>query len=216
MIRRSFDVVTALLALSVIAIPLAVVAAAIKIASPGPALFRQIRIGRRGTRFVLYKFRTMQSCATGALVTTAGDDRVYPLGRWLRKWKLDELPQFWNVLRGDMSIVGPRPEVERFVRHYTAAQREILETRPGLASVSALVFANEAELLGTASDPEATYINELMPKKVAIDLAYENRRTLWSDVRLLGMIMLFVAGGSSRVPVGTLATAGDASAQFPS
>ena len=216
MIRRSFDVVSAFVALSVIAIPLAVIAAAIKIASPGPVVFHQTRIGRRGTPFVLYKLRTMRSCATGALVTTAGDDRVYPLGRWLRKWKLDELPQFWNVLRGDMSIVGPRPEVERFVRHYTPAQREILDTRPGLASVSALVCANEAELLGRASDPESTYINEFMPKKVAIDLAYENRRTLWSDVRLLAMIVLFVAGGSSRVPVGTMATAGDASAQFPS
>jgi lipopolysaccharide/colanic/teichoic acid biosynthesis glycosyltransferase len=216
MIRRSFDVVIAFLALSVIAMPLAVIAAAIKIASPGPVMFHQTRIGKRGMPFVLYKLRTMRSCATGALVTTAGDDRVYPLGHWLRKWKLDELPQFWNVLRGDMSIVGPRPEVERFVRHYTPAQREILDTRPGLASVSALVFANEAELLGRASDPELTYITELMPKKVAIDLAYERRRTLWSDVRLLAMIVLFVAHGSSRVPAGTLATAGDASAQFPS
>jgi lipopolysaccharide/colanic/teichoic acid biosynthesis glycosyltransferase len=198
MIRRSFDVLLAFLALTFIAIPVVIVAAAIKVASPGPVMFRQIRIGRRGTPFVLYKFRTMRTSATGALVTSAGDDRVYPLGRWLRKWKLDELPQFWNVLRGDMSIVGPRPEVERFVRHYTPGQREILDARPGLASVSALVFANEAELLGLSSDPEATYINEVMPKKLAIDLAYESRRTLWSDVRLLGMIMLFVAGGSSR------------------
>ncbi len=207
MIRRVFDVTVAIVALAIVSVPLLVLAAIVKIASPGPVLFRQARIGRCGVPFALYKIRTMRCAAPGALVTAAGDDRIYPAGRWLRKWKLDELPQFWNVLRGDMSIVGPRPEVERFVRQYRVAEQPILESRPGLASVSALVYANEPELLQRASDPESTYINELMPNKVAIDLAYEQTRTLWSDVRLLGQIALFVAGRHSTSVVDTYAMA---------
>jgi lipopolysaccharide/colanic/teichoic acid biosynthesis glycosyltransferase len=208
-IRRVFDVIVAVVALTTVALPLLVIAGIVKIASPGPVLFRQARVGRRGVPFALYKFRTMRCSVAGALVTAAGDDRIYPVGRWLRKWKLDELPQFWNVLRGDMSIVGPRPEVERFVRHYLPAERQILEGKPGLASVSALVYANEPELLDSAPDPEAMYINELMPKKIAIDLAYEQTRTLWSDVRLLGQIALFVVRRQSSLTVGTYAIAPD-------
>ena len=209
MIRRVFDVIVAVVGLAIVSVPLLVLAAIVKIASPGPVLFRQARVGRRGVPFALYKIRTMRCAAPGALVTAAGDDRIYPVGRWLRRWKLDELPQFWNVLRGDMSIVGPRPEVERFVRQYRVAEQPILDSRPGLASVSALVYANEPELLQRAADPESMYINELMPKKVAIDLAYEHTRTLWSDVRLLGQIALFVAGGHSTSVVGTYAITPD-------
>ena len=132
--------------------------------------------------------------ARGAAGHHGQDNVVYPAGRWLRRWKLDELPQFWNVLRGDMSIVGPRPEVERFVRHYTPAERSILDARPGLASVSAIVYSDEPELLQAAPDPEALYINDLMPRKLAVDIDYENARTFYSDLKLLVEIALFVAG----------------------
>ena len=209
MIRRVFDVIVALLALTIVAVPLVIIAALVRFASPGSVIFRQQRIGRSGTPFHLYKFRTMQSSAAGALVTKADDDRIYPVGRWLRRWKLDELPQFWNVLRGDMSIVGPRPEVERFVRHYAPAERQILATKPGLASVSALVYANEADLLGRSANPEEMYIKDLMPKKVALDLAYEKERTLWSDVRLLARIAMFVTGLNAAAPVGACVAASE-------
>jgi lipopolysaccharide/colanic/teichoic acid biosynthesis glycosyltransferase len=199
MIRRAFDVGSAMVALALVALPLAFIAILVKLSSPGPVIYRQTRIGRRGEPFTLYKFRTMRAGVTGSQVTTGQDERIYPVGRWLRRWKLDELPQFWNVLRGDMSIVGPRPEVERFVRHYTPAERRVLDGRPGLASVSALAYADEAELLEAASDPEAMYIKELMPRKVAMDIEYENGRTLSSDLRLLGTIALFVAGRSSKL-----------------
>ena len=137
--------------------------------------------------------------ATGSQVTVTGDRRIYPVGRWLRRWKIDELPQFWNVFRGDMSVVGPRPEVARFVREYDAAQGRILDSRPGLASVSQLVYPHEPELLEAASDPEAVYVSQLMPRKIAVDLQYEATRTILSDLRLLAEMALLVVGKSFRI-----------------
>ncbi len=194
MLRRAFDLVASSLALAALAIPIGVVAALIKRDSRGPVFFVQPRVGRGGGLFGLYKFRTMRTGTSGPAVTAAGDPRITRLGGALRRWKIDEIPQLWNVLRGDMSIDGPRPEVERFVRHYTPAQREILHVKPGLASMAQLVFPHEAEALAASSDPEGDYIARWMPRKIAVDLDYERRRTLLRDVAFLGEVVLLVLG----------------------
>ena len=197
--RRLFDLAVSGAALAVLCIPFAVVGVVIALSSGGPVIYRQQRIGRYGRPFWLYKFRTMHVGSTGSQVTATGDRRVYPVGRWLRRWKIDELPQFWNIFRGDMSLVGPRPEVERFVRRYSAEERRLLEQKPGLASLSQLVYPHEPQLLEAATDPEAMYVSQLMPRKVAVDLQYEAVRTFWSDLRLLAEIGLLVAGKSYRI-----------------
>ena len=194
MLRRGFDLVVSLLGLALLAIPIAIVALLIKRDSPGPVFFIQPRVGKDGVLFGLFKFRTMRTGTSGPAVTAVGDPRITPLGSALRRWKIDEIPQLWNVLRGDMSVVGPRPEVERFVRHYTPAQREILRTRPGLASMAQLVFPHEAEVLAASADPEGEYIARWMPRKIAVDLEYERRRTLLTDVAFLFEVALLVAG----------------------
>lgn len=199
MSKRLFDLVVSGVVLTVLSIPFALVAMIVALSSSGPVIYRQQRIGRWGRPFWLYKFRTMRVDSTGSQVTVTGDRRVYPVGRWLRRWKIDELPQFWNIVRGEMSVVGPRPEVARFVRHYSAEARRLLDQKPGLASLSQLVYPHEPELLEAASDPEATYVSQLLPRKLAIDLQYEATRTFWSDLRLLAEVGLLVAGKSYRI-----------------
>jgi len=194
MLRRVFDLAASSLALAVFAIPIGIIALLIKRDSSGPVFFIQPRVGRGGGLFGLYKFRTMRTGTSGPAVTAAGDPRITALGAALRRWKIDEIPQLWNVLRGDMSIVGPRPEVERFVRHYTPAQREILSVRPGLASMAQLVFPHEADVLAASADPERDYLAQWMPRKIAVDLEYERRRTLLSDALFLGEVVLLVLG----------------------
>ncbi len=174
-------------------------ALALRMTGIRPPLYRQARIGRHGRPFDLYKLRTMRSSG-GAQVTVAGDQRVGRLARVVRRWKIDELPQLWNVLRGDMRLIGPRPEVERFVRQYTGAQLRILDVLPGIASMSQLVYPHEPELLRDAIDPEAVYVRELMPLKIAVDLEYERTRSATTDARLLLEIGLLVLGWRTRHP----------------
>jgi lipopolysaccharide/colanic/teichoic acid biosynthesis glycosyltransferase len=135
----------------------------------------------------------------GSQVTVDGDARVHGVGRWLRRWKLDEVPQLWNVFKGDMSVIGPRPEVARFVAHYTDEQQKILEVKPGLASLAQLVYPHEADLLSTTRDPELAYVRQLMPRKISADLSYERNRTFWSDLRLIAELCLLVAGQRPRI-----------------
>src|SRR5262249_9185579 len=135
----------------------------------------------------------------GSLVTISGDPRITPVGRILRRWKLDELPQLWNVLVGEMSVIGPRPEVERYVSHYTPEQWRLLEQTPRLAGLSQLVYPGEAEILRRCANPEEFYIRELMPKKIAVDIQYEAGRTLWTDLRLALEMLLLILGKSYRV-----------------
>jgi lipopolysaccharide/colanic/teichoic acid biosynthesis glycosyltransferase len=196
--KRSFDILFSLVGLSLLAIPFAVIGPAIKLSSRGPVFFRQQRIGRGGKPFWLYKFRTMYGGVGGSLITVEGDSRITPLGRVLRRWKLDELPQLWNVLLGDMGIVGPRPEAERLVRQYTPEQHRILDITPGLAGMSQLVYPHEAELLRGCRDPEEVYVKVFMPRKIAVDLEYERTRTFLTDLRLLGRLLLFIVIGKSR------------------
>src|SRR5262245_57982380 len=198
MMKRAFDILFSAMGLTLLAVPLALVAVAIKCSSRGPVLYRQRRIGRGGHPFWLYKFRTMHHGGRGSLITVEGDQRITGLGRVLRRWKIDELPQLWNVLRGELSVVGPRPEVEQFLGCYTPEQRRLLQQTPGLASLSQLVYPHEAEMLRNCSRPEEFYIQQLMPRKIEVDLEYEDRRTFWSDMRLLAEIGLLILGKSFR------------------
>jgi lipopolysaccharide/colanic/teichoic acid biosynthesis glycosyltransferase len=198
MAKRLFDIASSAMGLLFTGLPMVLITIAIKLLDPGPVLYRQRRIGRGGQPFWLYKFRTMKVCESGPVVTIEGDPRVTPIGRFLRRWKLDELPQLWNVLRGEMSVVGPRPEVQRFVDLYTPAQRRLLQQNPGLASLSQLVYPHEADLLRQNPNAEEIYIQQLMPRKIALDIQYGENRTFWSDLRLIAEVILLIAGASLR------------------
>jgi lipopolysaccharide/colanic/teichoic acid biosynthesis glycosyltransferase len=161
----------------------------VRLSSRGPALFVQERVGRQGRMFRLYKFRSMRVAPAGQgdLVTGRDDPRITPVGRWLRRTKLDELPQLWNVLRGDMSLVGPRPEVPRYAAAYTAEQRRVLQVRPGITDPATLEFRHEEDLLAGVppEEREAYYVREVLPRKLEINLAYLDRRGPLSDLGVL-------------------------------
>jgi lipopolysaccharide/colanic/teichoic acid biosynthesis glycosyltransferase len=184
-LRRLLDVTVAGTLLLVLAPLLGVLALLVQATSRGPALFRQIRIGRHGRPFVLLKLRTMRADAPGPVITAGGDPRITRFGAWLRRTKLDELPQLWNVLRGDMSLVGPRPEVPDYVALYTAAQRAALLVRPGLTDPASLAWADEAATLATFAEPHRAYADVVLPRKLALSLAYLERRTVWSDLAVV-------------------------------
>lgn len=183
--KRVLDFLGAVVFLTATAPLMAVAALFVRLSSPGPILFRQQRVGRNGELFWLLKFRTMHVANDGPSVTAGGDDRVTPVGRWLRRWKLDELPQFLNVLRGEMSLVGPRPEVPRYVQHYTEEQRSVLRVRPGITGVSQLAFRHEEQLLAGQEDVETFYLCHVMPAKLQLDLRYVQERTFWGDFLLI-------------------------------
>ena len=193
MTRRTLDVTVAVLGLALLWPVLVVVAIAVALSSPGPVLHRAQRVGRGGQPFTLYKFRTMvrDAAASGPGVTAGGDARITKVGRVLRRTKLDELPQLVNVLLGDMSLVGPRPEDERYVELYTPEQRRILDVRPGITSPASITYRDEEAVLRGADDLEAAY-RELMAEKIRIDLAYLERRSVRSDLGVLWRTALAV------------------------
>jgi lipopolysaccharide/colanic/teichoic acid biosynthesis glycosyltransferase len=165
---------------------LATTAALVKLSSPGPIFFRQTRVGRGGRPFEIIKFRTMRLESTGPEVTTAGDARITPIGRFLRKTKLDELPELLNVLRGDLSLVGPRPEVPRYVALYPAGDREFLQRfRPGITDPATIRFRNEESILARAEDPMAAYVEEVLPLKLQMYREYLETASLGSDLKVL-------------------------------
>lgn len=159
----------------------------IRLDSPGPVFFLQERVGRHGRRFKICKFRTMVTDAEhrGAQITIGEDQRITRSGRLLRHYRIDELPQLFNVLKGDMSIVGPRPEVPRYVDQYTTEQREILSFRPGMTSPATVELTDESTLLGAQSDPESFYLEHLIPAKISTDLEYSRKAGFISDVTVL-------------------------------
>ncbi|MBK7409002.1 MAG: sugar transferase [Saprospirales bacterium] len=159
----------------------------VKVDSKGPALYRQQRVGQGGRSFWLFKFRTMRPAADleGLLTVGGRDPRVTRSGYFLRKYKLDELPQLWNVLKGDMSIVGPRPEVEKYVKLYTETQRKVLLVKPGLTDLASLRYFEESNLLAQSPDPEQTYIREIMPAKLELNREYIERQSLGMDLRII-------------------------------
>jgi lipopolysaccharide/colanic/teichoic acid biosynthesis glycosyltransferase len=176
-----------LLAVLLLSPVLVVIIIAVSSGSPGGPFFRQVRVGREGRHFRLLKFRTMRpgSESQGQITVGERDPRITGVGHVLRRSKLDELPQLLNILWGDMSIVGPRPEVPKYVALYTNEQRAVLDVRPGLSSLASIAYINENELLGRSSDPERTYIEEVMPAKLALDLRYVREKSLWMDLRII-------------------------------
>ena len=185
--KRAMDLALTLAALP-LALPLmAAIALWVRLDSPGPALFRQERIGRGGVPFRIHKFRTMHlHDGSGPLITAKDDARITRAGRWLRATKLDELPQLIDVLKGDMSLVGPRPEVPRYMALYADdVRRQILSVRPGITDRAAIEFRDEERLLADAADPERAYVERVMPVKQRYYLDYVARRTLGGDLRIL-------------------------------
>jgi lipopolysaccharide/colanic/teichoic acid biosynthesis glycosyltransferase len=196
MVKRLFDILASAVALILLLPVLLCIAIAVAIGSPGGAFFRQTRIGRGGHPFQLLKFRSMRpgSEASGQITVGQRDPRITGVGHFLRSTKLDELPQLWNVLIGDMSIVGPRPEVPRYVEHYTAEQRKVLSVRPGITSVASVAYINENAVLGHSIDPERTYVEEVMPAKLELDLRYVRERSFMLDMRVIFRTALRLVG----------------------
>ncbi|MDN3545737.1 MAG: sugar transferase [Roseateles asaccharophilus] len=186
MAKRAFDLLLSALGLLLLAPVLLLIALWVKLDSPGPVFFRQERVGRFGRPFFIHKFRTMRVDNAGLQITVGVDPRITRAGRVLRAAKLDELPQLWDVLRGAMSLVGPRPEVPRYVALYPPKLREIvLSVRPGITDPASLSFRNESELLAAAADPEREYVEVVMPTKLRLAAAYVRRATLRSDLRVI-------------------------------
>ena len=183
--KRLFDIVCAALGLVVLSPVFAICAVLVGLTSPGGVIFRQERIGRNGKPFFICKFRSMRKDNAGLKISTSSDSRITPVGHFLRKTKLDELPQLWNVLKGDMSFVGPRPEVAEYVELYDEEQRQVLLVRPGITGIASIRFRNENELLEGSDDPNQTYIEEIMPQKIALDLEYIPKASVWYDVCLI-------------------------------
>lgn len=190
--KRAFDIVFSFLALVVLLPVLLVVALAVALTSPGGAFFQQVRVGRGGAEFRLLKFRTMRpdSERAGQLTVGGRDPRITRIGYVLRKSKLDELPQLWNVLKGEMSIVGPRPEVPRYVAMYDATQREVLSVRPGLTGMASIAYIDENEVLARAADAERAYIEQVMPAKLELDLRYVREHDMLLDLRIIARTLL--------------------------
>ena len=181
-----FDILGAALALLLLAPLLAAVALWVKFDSPGPVFFRQQRVGRHGVVFLIRKFRTMRDGAAGLPLTVGADARITRAGAFLRRTRLDELPQFIDVLMGHMSLVGPRPEVPRYVAHYPSELRaQALAVRPGMTDPASLAYIDEASMLAVADDPERAYIEQILPAKVAQAAAYAQQASLATDVVVL-------------------------------
>lgn len=200
LVRRLLDVTVAGTVLVLLAPVLAVLVLLVRATSPGPALFRQLRVGQDGRPFELVKLRTMRVDApeTGPEITAGADPRITSLGAHLRRTKLDELPQLWNVVRGDMSLVGPRPEVPRYVARYTPAQRAALRARPGLTDPASLAWADEAGMLARFDDPERAYAELVLPGKLAVSLAYLEQRTVWTDLAIVARTAAHVGCAALR------------------
>ena len=185
--KRIFDVVASGLGLLVLSPFFLLLAVWIKLDSAGPVFYRQVRVGRYNRNFRLFKFRSMRvgSDKKGLITVGGRDPRVTRSGYFIRKYKLDELPQLINVLLGDMSLVGPRPEVRKYVEMYTSEQLHVLDVRPGITDMASIRYRNENELLAEAEDPEAYYIREIMPDKLKINLEYVDKHSFWFDMNLI-------------------------------
>ena len=195
MIKRSFDVLVAAAALVLLAPVLAIAAAAVRLDSSGPVLFTQERIGRRFRPFTIYKFRTMTAAPAGEWrIALSDESRVTSAGRVLRRTKIDELPQLFNVLKGEMSMVGPRPEVRQYVEMFRDDYAEILEARPGLTDLASIKYRDEASILAAAADPEAEYVTRILPDKIRLAREYLRRSSVGFDLTLLAKTVVRVAG----------------------
>jgi lipopolysaccharide/colanic/teichoic acid biosynthesis glycosyltransferase len=200
-VKRAFDIAVALAGLLLLLPLLSVVALLIKVGSPGPIFFKQERVGRGFRPFLIYKFRTMVQDAPrlGAAITSGNDPRITRIGRILRKTKLDELPQLFNVLKGDMSLVGPRPEVRPYAELFREDYEQILKIRPGITDLASLKYFDEAQTLARTSNPEDEYINHILPDKVRLAKEYVNRSSFWFDLALIGRTLVKTSPLPSRL-----------------
>ena len=186
MIKRIFDFISSFFFLLFFFPFFLLLSILIKIDSKGPIFFTQIRVGKNNKDFLLLKFRTMKVAQeNSSLITIGNDNRITNIGNILRKYKLDELPQLINILKGEMSVVGPRPEVRKYVDMYSSSQLEVLSVKPGLTDPSSIKFSNESELLGTAANPEKYYTETLMPLKIEISLNYVRTQTFIGDLKII-------------------------------
>ena len=194
MLKRGFDVIGALAGSIVLAPVMLALAVAIKVSSPGPVLYRGVRVGLGGRRFRMSKFRTMVIDADriGGPSPSETDSRVTRIGRFMRKLKLDELPQLFDVLRGEMSFVGPRPEVPQYVEMYTDEEKAILSVRPGITDWATLWNPDEGAVLAASDDPERAYLEKIRPQKIRWQLEYVRRRSFWIDLQILGQTVAAV------------------------
>ena len=189
-LKRLFDVAASAAGLLLLAPLLLAIALWIRLDSPGPVFFRQERVGLRGQPFRIFKFRSMRADNAGPQITVGADERITRSGRFIRAYKLDELPQLLNVLLGDMSIVGPRPEVPRYVALYPADVRdEVLSVRPGMTDWASVQYRSESTLLAQSSNPEQTYVDTILPAKLALCRQYVRERSFWLDLRIIGMTL---------------------------
>ncbi|HXK55433.1 MAG TPA: sugar transferase [Gammaproteobacteria bacterium] len=195
--KRFFDLFFSILGLVLLAPALLLVSILIKIDSKGPVFFRQQRVGLNGKIFRIHKFRTMvtDTESSGLQLTVGKDRRITRIGRWLRRYKLDELPQLIDVLYGEMSIVGPRPEVPRYVALYPAEiKRVVLSVRPGITDLASIEYRNENTILGNAENPERAYIEQIMPVKLGYCRQYVEQRSLLLDLKIILRTLIAVAG----------------------
>lgn len=196
-LKRAMDIAISGAALCVLWPVLLLIALAIVIDDPGPVFYRQVRVGRGGKEFRIFKFRTMVVDADrkGLQITVGRDSRITRMGALLRKTKLDELAQLLNVFLGQMSFVGPRPEVPRYVAMYTPYQRQVLLVRPGITDYASIAYRNENDLLAGADDPERMYVEEIMPAKLELNMKYLRRVSPLEDIRLIFMTIAAVIRG---------------------
>ena len=184
-IKRSFDIFASLFGLILFAPLFLIIAFLIKISMPGPVIFRQKRAGRLGKAFTIYKFRTMITTHNGKTISVKGDSRITPLGAFLRKYKFDEMPELWNVLKGEMSFVGPRPDMQLYADKLIGEERKILEMLPGITGPATLKYANEEELLASVSNPERYNDEVIWPDKVRINMNYYYKQSFKRDIYII-------------------------------
>ncbi|MDB9961283.1 sugar transferase [Oceanihabitans sp.] len=194
MIKRLFDIIFSFIGLIILLPILLIIAIGIKIESKGAVFYRQTRVGRHNQDFKIFKFRTMfvGSDNKGLLTLGDNDNRVTKIGYYLRKYKLDELPQLINVFIGNMSFVGPRPEVRKYVDYYSEEDLQIFKIKPGITDYASIAFRNEAELLKAAADPEKLYVEDIMPKKIALNKKYINNNSLIADIKIIIKTILII------------------------
>jgi len=187
MVKRLFDIFFSLIGLIILIIPFLIISLLIAFDSKGGVFYKQIRVGKSSVDFKLLKFRTMQTDADKAGLLTVGgrDNRITKIGYGLRKYKIDELPQLINVLLGDMSLVGPRPEVRKYVDLYTNEQQRVLSVKPGITDYASIEYSNENELLGQSENPEQIYIHEIMPAKLKLNLKYISEQGVGTDLKII-------------------------------
>ena len=193
--KRFFDVVASGIGLILLSPLFVILAIWIKCDSTGPVFYRQIRVGRNNRDFQLLKFRSMRVGSDKKVLITVGgrDPRITRSGYYIRKYKLDEFPQLINVLKGDMSLVGPRPEVRKYVDMYTTEQRRVLAVRPGITDYASIVYMDENRLLGQSSNPDKTYVEDIMPAKIELNMRYINHPTLFEYFKLIFLTIFKIA-----------------------